>query len=101
MDSPAPTKMNLSECKGHCTADDRCTCISFDTTMGKCNRHKYCVTEECTPSSLIHTYELVADYTVGGVEYRRAGGWNCFKRLHHDFSWKINPDIVELDAQPV
>lgn len=91
MDSPAPRRMAISECKSYCQADDRCTCISFDTTTGKCSKHKFCVTEECTPSSLIHTYELVADYTVGGVSYRRAGGWTC----------KAAPDVLEIDAQPI
>lgn len=77
MDSPAPTRLTLTECKKRCMKDDRCTCVSFDTSTGKCSTQKYCVPEACHKSSLISSYEMVANYTIGGVTYRRAGGWDC------------------------
>lgn len=92
MDSPAPRRLTLSECKSRCAKDDRCTCVSFDTTTGKCAMQKYCVPSACEASSLISSYEMIANYTVGGVTYRRAGGWEC--------SSSGTSQAVDIDAQP-
>jgi len=92
MDSPAPRRLTLSECKSHCTKDDRCTCVSFDAGTGKCSMQKYCVPSACESSSLVSSYEMVANYTVGGVTYRRAGGWEC--------SSTGSSQAVDIDAQP-
>jgi hypothetical protein len=67
--APPAGGMALDDCRGHCAADEDCTCFQWDRFHGTCHKMKQCTILKCAQSRSFDVYVQTAAKNGYGDKY--------------------------------